>query len=119
AAAAAAAAAAAIVTDEGTTKTSAASTVTARVPDSKIPSSAPTTVARAATVKNAINLRALNLMGVYGSSSDRRALVRLPSGRFAKVKIGDKIDGGRVQSIGSDSLTYVKNGRSITLEVAG
>ena len=119
AAAAAASAAAAIATDEGTTKASAAATVTARVPDSKIPSNAPTTVARAATVKNAINLRALNLMGVYGSSSDRRALVRLPSGRFAKVKIGDKIDGGRVQSIGSDSLTYVKNGRSVTLEVAG
>ena len=115
AAARAAEAAAAAAAEAGTTQTSAATQVTARVPDSPLPKSDPANVARAATVKNAISLRKLNLMGVYGSSSDRRALVRLPSGRFAKVKIGDKLDGGRVQSIGSDSLVYVKNGRSVTL----
>ncbi|WP_226549895.1 hypothetical protein [Celeribacter naphthalenivorans] len=119
AAARAAEAAAAAAAEAGTTQTSAATQVTARVPDSPLPKSDPANVARAATVKNAISLRKLNLMGVYGSSSDRRALVRLPSGRFAKVKIGDKLDGGRVQSIGSDSLVYVKNGRSVTLEIQG
>ncbi|WP_321364001.1 hypothetical protein [uncultured Celeribacter sp.] len=119
AAARAAEAAAAAAAEAGTTQTSAATQVTARVPASPLPQSDPANVARAATVKNAINLRRLNLMGVYGSSSDRRALVRLPSGRFAKVKIGDRLDGGRVQSIGSDNLTYVKNGRSHTLEIQG
>ncbi|NIY78274.1 hypothetical protein HCZ23_02160 [Celeribacter sp. HF31] len=119
AAARAAEAAAAAAAEAGTTSSSAATQVTARVPDSPLPKSDPANVARAATVKNAISLRKLNLMGVYGSSSDRRALVRLPSGRFAKVKIGDRLDGGRVQSIGSDSLTYVKNGRSHTLEIQG
>ncbi|MBW6416777.1 hypothetical protein [Celeribacter sp. PS-C1] len=119
AAARAAEAAAAAAAEAGTTQTSAAAQVTARVPASPLPQSDPANVARAATVKNAINLRRLNLMGVYGSSSDRRALVRLPSGRFAKVKIGDRLDGGRVQSIGSDNLTYVKNGRAVTLEIQG
>lgn len=57
-------------------------------------------VAKSATEANMINLARLNLIGVYGSASDRRALVRLPSGRFVKVKVGDRVDGGRVASIG-------------------
>ena len=119
AAAQAAAAAAAQKADRETTTNARAAAVTARVPDTRVPSGAPTSVARAATTKNAINLRQVNLIGVFGSSSDRRALVRLPSGRFVKVKIGDRLDGGRVQSISSNKLTYVKGGRSKTIEVAG
>jgi hypothetical protein len=103
-----------------TTDNASAARVTAAVPAPKIPKGpTATTVARAATVKNAINLRKVNLMGVYGSNSDRRALVRLPSGRLAKVKVGDRVDGGRVQSISSSALTYVKKGRSLTLKVGG
>jgi type IV pilus biogenesis protein PilP len=103
-----------------TTDNASAARVTAAVPAPKIPKGpTATTVAQAATVKNAINLRKVNLMGVYGSNSDRRALVRLPSGRLAKVKVGDRIDGGRVQSISSSALTYVKSGRSHTLKVGG
>ncbi|SFJ20555.1 hypothetical protein [Celeribacter neptunius] len=119
AAARAAEAAAAAAADAGTTRTSAATQVTARVPETALPRNAPANVAQAATSQNVINLRRLNLMGVYGSNSDRRALVRLPSGRFAKVKVGDQLDGGRVQSIGSDTLTYLKRGRAITLEIEG
>ena len=119
AAARAAEAAASAAADAGTTRTSSAAQVTARVPDSPLPKSDPANVARAATVQNAINLRKINLIGVYGSNSDRRALVRLPSGRFAKVQVGDKLNGGRVQSIASDSLTYIKGNRSYTLEIQG
>ncbi|WP_417254961.1 hypothetical protein [Celeribacter sp.] len=119
AAARAAEAAAAAAADSGTTRSSSAAQVTARVPDSPLPKSDPANVARAATVQNAINLRKINLIGVYGSNSDRRALVRLPSGRFAKVQVGDKLNGGRVQSIASDSLTYIKGNRSHTLEIGG
>ncbi|SMX33621.1 hypothetical protein [Actibacterium lipolyticum] len=81
----------------------------------RLPSSA--SVAKQATLENAINLRKLNLIGVYGSSSNRRALVRLSSGRYVKVKVGDKIDGGKVAAIGEDELRYVKNGRNIILEM--
>lgn len=81
----------------------------------KIPTKA--TVARQATVKNAINLRRINLIGVYGKPSSRRALVRLASGRYKKVKVGDRIDGGRVAAIGDNALRYTKGGRSITLQM--
>ena len=75
------------------------------------------TVARQATVKNAIDLGKINLIGVYGSSANRRALVRMPSGRLVKVKIGDRLDGGQVAAIGDSELTYVKGGRSFTLKI--
>jgi len=81
----------------------------------KIPSSA--SVARQATLKNEINLRQINLIGVYGTTSDRRALVRLSSGRYKKVKVGDSIDGGRVVAIGENQLRYQKGGRDHTLKM--
>ncbi|MBJ3762090.1 hypothetical protein ILP92_04945 [Maribius pontilimi] len=74
-------------------------------------------VAASATVANAINLGKVNLMGVYGTAANRRALVRLPSGRFVKVKVGDRVDGGRVQAIGAEQLSYVKGGRQILLSM--
>lgn len=75
------------------------------------------TVARQATVKNAIDLGKINLIGVYGSSANRRALIRMPTGRLIKVKIGDRLDGGQVAAIGDSEVTYVKGGRSFTLKI--
>ncbi|TDE40765.1 hypothetical protein [Antarcticimicrobium sediminis] len=80
-----------------------------------IPSSA--SVARQATLDNAINLRRVNLIGVYGTAANRRALVRLASGRYKKVKVGDSIDGGRVLAIGESQLQYQKGGRNHTLKM--
>jgi hypothetical protein len=68
-------------------------------------------------VKNAINLRAVNLIGVYGKPSSRRALVRLSNGRYQKVKVGDRIDGGRVSAIGDAELRYKKGSRNLTLKM--
>lgn len=81
----------------------------------KIPSSA--SVTREATVSNAINLRKVNLIGVYGAPSQRRALVRLANGRYKKVKVGDRIDGGRISAIGEGELRYQKSGRNIVLKM--
>ncbi len=85
----------------------------------RVTPSIPTTasVARNATQQNAISLRQVNLIGVYGASSDRRALVRLSSGRYRKVKVGDRIDGGRVAAISTSELRYVKNNRSVVLKM--
>ncbi|TDQ55583.1 hypothetical protein EV658_1279 [Phaeovulum veldkampii DSM 11550] len=80
-----------------------------------IPTSA--SVARQATLTRAIDLGKINLIGLYGSSSDRRALVRMPNGRFVKVQIGDRLDGGKVAAIGDGKLTYVKNGKNIVLKL--
>lgn len=77
----------------------------------------PASVARQATVKNAINLRKINLIGVFGTQSNRRALVRLANGRYKKVKIGDRIDGGRVVAIGDNELHYQKSGRNVRLKM--
>jgi len=81
----------------------------------KIPSSA--SVARQATLDNALNLRKLNLIGVYGTPANRRALVRLPSGRYKKLKIGDRLDGGKVIAISDSELRYQKKGRNLTLKM--
>ncbi|WVX48431.1 hypothetical protein ROLI_015110 [Roseobacter fucihabitans] len=80
-----------------------------------IPSSA--SVAREATVRNAINLRKVNLIGVYGTPSQRRALVRLANGRYKKVEVGDRIDGGNISAIGEGELRYQKSGRNIILKM--
>mgnify|MGYP006981152582 FL=1 len=68
-------------------------------------------------MENSINLRKVNLIGVYGTPSNRRALVRLSSGRYKKVKVGDKIDGGQVVAIGDTELRYQKGGRNVTLKM--
>lgn len=86
---------------------------TASVVAPEIPTSA--SVAKQATVENAIKMRQINLIGVYGKPSSRRALVRLPNGQFKKVKVGDPIDGGRVAAIGETELRYIKRGRNLVL----
>ena len=96
-----------------TQQTSALPAPAAAAPAPAIPTRA--SVARTATESDAITLSRLNLIGVYGSPSDRRALLRLPSGRYVKVKVGDRIDGGQVAQIGQGELQYVKDGRTVTL----
>ena len=88
-------------------------------PPPAIAPSGPTavSVARQATVRDALDLTRMNLIGVYGDPADRRALVRLANGRYRKVKVGDRIDGGRVLAIGEDTLRYQKDGRNLTLNM--
>lgn len=77
----------------------------------------PTTaaVSREATVSRAIRLNEINLIGVFGTAGARRALVRMPNGRYERVVVGDRLDGGRVATIGETDLSYIKNGRTIVL----
>ncbi|WP_292291311.1 hypothetical protein [Marivita sp.] len=89
--------------------------VAPRTVQPSIPSTA--SVARQATLSNAINLRRINLIGVYGKPSSRRALVRLSNGRYQKVQVGDRLDGGRVAAIGESQLRYSKNGRNVVLDM--
>jgi hypothetical protein len=44
-------------------------------------------------------------------------LVRLSNGRYQKVKVGDRIDGGRVSAIGDAELRYKKGSRNLTLKM--
>jgi len=74
-------------------------------------------VARAATVDNAIRLRDMNLIGVYGRPNARRALIRMGNGRYVKVEVGSALDGGRVTAIGDSALNFVKSGRTYALQL--
>lgn len=89
--------------------------VVPRTVQPKLPSSA--SVARSATLENAINLNRINLIGVYGTPDNRRALVRLPNGKYQKVKVGDRLDGGKVSAIGDDDLRYKKGSRDVVLKM--
>lgn len=82
-----------------------------------IPSTA--SVARQATETNAINLSAVNLIGVFGTPNDRRALVRLSSGRVVRVSVGDRLDGGQVTAIGEGELRYTAGGSNQILRIGG
>ncbi len=76
-----------------------------------------TTVAKQATFKNAISLSKTSLIGLYGTSSKRYALVRQSNGKYKKLRVGDRIDGGTVAAITANELRYQKGGRLLVLSM--
>ncbi len=74
-------------------------------------------VAKQATYANAINLSKINLIGTYGTDSRRYALIRQSNGKYKKVKVGDKIDGGTVKAITDTEVRYQKGGRLVSLKM--
>ena len=88
----------------------AAQKVTPRVPTA-------TSVSKQATQRNALKFKRVNLIGVYGTSANRRALVRMSNGRYKKVKVGDRLDGGRVRAIGDSDLRYTKGSKTVVLKM--
>ncbi|WP_308916452.1 hypothetical protein [Jannaschia sp. LMIT008] len=74
-------------------------------------------VARAATNRDVLRLNQTNLIGTYGSAGSRRALVRMSNGRYVKVKVGDRLDRGRVVAIGDGVLQYQRGGRNLVLRL--
>lgn len=92
-----------------------ASAAAAATPRPSIPSSA--SVSEQATQARAINLRQVNLLGVFGTANNRAALVRLSNGNVVRVSVGDTLDGGRVSSISDTELRYVKRGRNEVLTI--
>ena len=76
-----------------------------------------TTAANAATEGNVLPLREISLIGVYGTQGNRRALVRLASGRYIKIEVGDRLERGQVTAIDTDKVYYSRNGQSYVLEM--
>jgi type IV pilus biogenesis protein PilP len=83
----------------------------------QIPASA--SLAAAATNRNAVDLSQTILVGVFGSPTSRRAILRLPSGDIRRVKKGESIEGWKVATIGQSSIKLTKSGKSQTLNVPG
>jgi len=74
-----------------------------------LPSSA--SVARAATIESAINLRKTNLLGVFGTADNRTALILLSNGRRIRVQQGQSFSGWTVVAITTDSVRLRKRNR--------
>lgn len=87
-------------------------------PDDRVASAGSTSasVARTATQRGVLSNRT-TLIGIYGSGRTARGLIRTSNGRFVKVKLGDRLDGGIVNSIGNGQLTYVKNGQQLAMRL--
>jgi hypothetical protein len=81
----------------------------------RVPSNA--SVAKQATTKGALNLSRVALLGIFGTSSGRYAMIRQPGGGVKKIRVGDTIDGGRVASITATAVEYQKGGRMVTLSL--
>jgi|GEM_PF-2882483 len=83
------------------------------------PSSAATanSVQRNATEQGKVNKRRMSLIGVYGTASSRRALVRMPSGRYVKVTSGQSFNGWNVAAIGESSVRITKGSRNQVLRM--
>jgi hypothetical protein len=74
-------------------------------------------IVKIATTKNVINKRKLNLLSIYSRGSERRAIVRFPTGQTKLVKVGDALDGGRVAAIGNSEIRYIKGGNNLVLKI--
>lgn len=77
----------------------------------------PSSVASSATQARALDTRRTTIIGIIGAGKASRALIRLRNGRIVTVRLGDKIDGGTINSIGDGRVTYVKNNRQHELRM--
>lgn len=74
-------------------------------------------VAKSATQARGIDLGRTTIIGIIGAGQASRALIRLRNGKIVTVRIGDRIDGGTINSIGEGRLTYVKSGQTRELRM--
>ena len=74
-------------------------------------------VAKQATQRNMLNLQDTNLIGIFGSQSNRYALIRQPGGSFKRLKVGDRFDGGRIAAITESEVRYEKGGDLLALRM--
>ncbi len=86
----------------------------APAPAPAIPRAAP---ARAAPQSVGLQRNEISLVGVFGSPSKRRAILRLPNGKMTKVEAGDRVDGARVAAVGSDSVRLSGRSQDILLKL--
>ncbi|MTH64658.1 hypothetical protein [Paracoccus shanxieyensis] len=74
-------------------------------------------VAKSATQSRGMNTSRTTIIGIIGAGNASRALIRLRNGKIVTVRMGDRIDGGTINSIGDGKLTYVKSGQQRELRM--
>lgn len=72
-------------------------------------------VAKEATFTKAITLSKTSLIGVFGTPSNRHALIRSGNGKITRVKVGDRLEGGIVQAITQNEVRYQKGSKLYAL----
>ncbi|WP_171121619.1 MULTISPECIES: hypothetical protein [unclassified Ruegeria] len=77
------------------------------------------TVKSAATQKGALKKNSVSLLGIFGSKTDMRALVRLSSGRVKEVKPGSRIASGTVVAIDDDGVMLRQSGQTKRIAIPG
>ncbi|GIX15528.1 MAG: hypothetical protein KatS3mg118_3487 [Paracoccaceae bacterium] len=70
-----------------------------------------------ATEPGVLRLDQMALIGVFGASGSRRALIRLPDGSFRRLARGDRIEGWRVTAIDTDSLRLARGAETRILRL--
>lgn len=70
-----------------------------------------------ATQPGAIDLDRMALIGIFGTDTDRRALVRLASGRIEKVVPGGRLGGATVVTIDKAGLLLLSGGNERRLDM--
>lgn len=74
-------------------------------------------LAAAATLKGAITLDQTSLLGVFGTSKNRRALLRMSDGRMKRVSQGEVIDGWVVSRINATSMRMTRGAETRNLNL--
>jgi len=95
--------------------------VVARAAPAAKPTPARQTVAptanRAASERVGLSRNSVSLLGVFGSSKDRYALLRLPNGSVKRVGAGDSVQGVRVAAVSRDSVRLTQGKRDTVLRM--
>lgn len=102
--------------DDATVQTAALTPAEARGTSQKSNPSA-LNVQKEATERTGFKKRRMSLIGVYGTPSNRRALVRMPTGRYVKVQPGKQVGGWKVVAIGESSVRITKGSRNEVLRM--
>ena len=70
---------------------------------------------RATATESGLPLDQTVLIGILNLDTGRKALLRLPGGRYRSVIVGDVLDGWRVSIIGTDAMRVTRGGKDQTL----
>jgi hypothetical protein len=68
-----------------------------------------------AATEHGLPLDRASLIGILNLDTGRKALLRLPNGRYRSVVVGDVLDGWRVSLIGTDAMRITRSGQDHTL----
>jgi type IV pilus biogenesis protein PilP len=74
-------------------------------------------VGATATIKDGIALGDISLIGIYGTTKTRRALVRLPQGRYVQISRGDRVSGWTVSAVSEDAVRIQKGSKNMVLRL--